>query len=98
MSDRKPTLGQRTQLERIGSDVWVLVGVRDRDSQQPPRAEPRYELRERGTGRVIQTIKPAMVASLVEAGWIAIAGGDPYEWSYRITQAGIEARDRGSEA
>lgn len=94
---KKATWGQRTQLERLGSDVWVLVGEQLRVSD--PLV---YRLVERGTEREIHRLTIAMVASLEQEGWIKAvdierdpASGRMVRWGYRITLEGIRARDRG---
>ena len=91
MGDRRPTQGERTQLERISSIYWALVG-----EQLTPGAPISYRLIERGTGREIHTLTPEMIASLLQEGWIEPDGiGNPRRWGYRITIEGIRARDRG---
>lgn len=94
---KKPTRGQTIQLERISTAAWALVG------EQAQAGEPiTYRLVERGTGREIHTLTPAMVESLEREGWIERDGsGDRHtpsglrRWGYRITLEGIRARDRG---
>ena len=95
MGDRRPTQGERTQLERISSISWALVG-----EQLTPDAPIAYRLIERGTGREIHTLTAEMVASLLQEGWIELDGtaetrGNARRWGYRITMEGVRARDRG---
>lgn len=91
MADRRPTQGQRTQLERSSSIYWALVG-----EQLTPGAPITYRLIERGTGRMMYQIAPEMVASRLQEGWIEPDGtGNARRWGYRITLAGIRARDAG---
>jgi hypothetical protein len=91
MTDQQPTQGQRIQLERIASIYWALVG-----EQLTPGAPITYHLRERGTGHTRFQIEPAMVASLLQEGWIELSGeGNVRRWGYRITLAGIRARGTG---
>ena len=87
---RRPTFGQAVQLERISTAAWALVAER-----LTPGQPVTYRLVERGTGSEIHTLAPAMVEGLERAGWIERTGGDVRQWSYRITLAGIRARDRG---
>ena len=94
MTDRKPGWGQRAQLDRISTASWALIG-----EQPTPGAPVTYRLIERGTGREIHTLTPAMVASLLAEGWIERDGsgderGGLRRWGYRITTEGIRARDR----
>ena len=92
MTDRTATWGQRTQLERISTADWALIGER-----LTPNAPTFYRLVERGTGRRIHTLTVAMVQSLEDAGWIERAsGGNVQRWAYRITPTtGIRVRDGG---
>jgi len=91
MTEQQPTPGQRTQLQRISSIYWALVG-----EQLTPGVPITYCLIERGTGRMMRQIAPQMVASLLQAGWIEPDGtGNARRWGYRITFAGIRARDAG---
>lgn len=85
------TWGQAVQLERISSAAWVLLGER-----ATPGQPATYRLVERATGSEIHTLTAALVEGLERAGWIERApGGDRRRWSYRITPAGIQARDQG---
>ena len=95
MGDRRPTQGERTQLERISAIYWVLVG-----EQLTPGALITYRLIERGTGREIHSLTPTMVASLLQEGWIEPDGTgertvNARRWGYCITIEGIRARDAG---
>lgn len=91
MTDQQPTQEQRTQLERIASIYWALVG-----EQLTPGAPITYRLREQGTGHTRYQIAPAMVASLLQGGWIEPdSTGNVRCWGYRITSAGIRARATG---
>lgn len=91
MMNQRPTQGERTQLERISSIYWALIG-----DQVAPGAPISYRLVERGTGRLMHQVAPEMVAGLLRAGWIEPSGeGDLRRWGYRITLAGIRARDAG---
>lgn len=88
---RRPTRGQRAQLQRLCRAHWALVATRPPTSA----AAPRYELRERATpdgwARVVHVVAPAMVEQLTAAGWIERAGEDGREWWYRVTPSGIAA-------
>ena len=76
MVDQQPTQGQRTQLERISSIYWALVG-----EQPTPGAPISYRLIERGTGRAVHALTVEMVASLLQAGWIEPSGeGNARRW------------------
>ena len=91
MTDQHPTQAQRIQLQRISSIYWALVG-----EQPTPGAPITYRLIERGTGRMMSQIAPEMMASLLQEGWIEPDGtGNARRWGYRITFAGIRARDVG---
>ena len=88
---QRVTWGQAVQLERISTAAWALVGERLTTGQPVV-----YRLVERATGQQIHTLAPAMVEGLERAGWIERDGaGDARRWGYRITLAGIRARDRG---
>lgn len=94
---KKPTIGQRTQLERISTAAWALIG------EQAHAGEPiSYYLIERETGREIHALTATMVESLLREGWIEPDGSSDRHtpsglrrWGYRITLEGIHARDRG---
>lgn len=49
-----------------------------------------YTITERTTGRLIQTLTPTMVTSLVDAGWIERELGQS-QATYRAMQAGVIA-------
>ena len=92
---KRPTQGQHTHLVRLSSIYWALVG-----EQLTAAAPISYCLVERGTGREIDELTPEMVASLLQEGWIEPDGtaeiqGNARRWGYRITFAGIRARNAG---
>lgn len=84
MASHLPIKGQQHILQLLCRSAYVLWATSSGSLAIV------YSITERTTRRLIQTLTPTMVTSLVDAGWIEREPGQSRA-TYRVTPAGVAA-------